>query len=330
MLGLEAIDLCVAASQLSRNHLARVICRAGARFRKPNDGFRPSQTFSLITGNDRVGVELPSDACAGSGDKTVVSGIPVKRQVFPQDPTLRSFLIGLAPRRRQGCLRTGSRKARDSPRTLCWKARFASLKPNRFRPSSIKDLAMTGWDMQCSVLAGLALLCGTGASAQTVIADGLTVPETIYAQTEARFAQAHQQTYGGDDEYSPPPAPLPSSFMFRPVDVNADGQPDWLVDFYRAVTALPHSAVPAVACRSCTFPGPMARMPLASQRKRSASRSANAADRCRWWHSLFTASIATVPAATTAALAWNGHRAPGRSFQWQAKRPRPRSAASTR
>lgn len=92
---------------------------------------------------------------------------------------------------------------------------------------------MTGWDMQCSVLAGLALLCGTGASAQTVIADGLTVPETIYAQTETRFAQAHQQTYGGDDEYSPPPAPLPSSFMFRPVDVNADGQPDWLVDFYR-------------------------------------------------------------------------------------------------
>lgn len=92
---------------------------------------------------------------------------------------------------------------------------------------------MTGWDVRWSVLAGLALLCGTGASAQTVISDGLTVPETIYAQTQARFAQAHQQTYGGDDDYSPPPAPLPSSFMFRPVDVNADGQSDWLVDFYR-------------------------------------------------------------------------------------------------
>lgn len=92
---------------------------------------------------------------------------------------------------------------------------------------------MTRRAVRWALLAGLALLSGTGANAQTVISDGQTVPETIYARTEARFAQVHRETYARGDGASPPPVPLPSSFMFRAIDVNADGKTDWLVDFYR-------------------------------------------------------------------------------------------------
>ena len=92
---------------------------------------------------------------------------------------------------------------------------------------------MTRRAVRWALLTGVALLGGGGANAQTVISDGQAVPETIYARTEARFAQVHLETYGREDGASPPPVPLPSSFMFRAVDVNADGQTDWLVDFYR-------------------------------------------------------------------------------------------------
>lgn len=83
-----------------------------------------------------------------------------------------------------------------------------------------------------ALLTGVALVSAMDAHAQTVAADGQTVPEAIYARTEARFAQAHREIYGRGDNAAPP-VPLPSSFMFRAIDVNADGQTDWLVDFYR-------------------------------------------------------------------------------------------------
>lgn len=92
---------------------------------------------------------------------------------------------------------------------------------------------LTKRKVRWALLAGAALASSAGANAQTVMSDGQVVPEAIYARTEARFAQVHRDTYGRGDSASPPPVPLPSSFMFRAVDINADGQTDWLVDFYR-------------------------------------------------------------------------------------------------
>ncbi len=91
MPGLEAIDLCFAVSQLSRNHLARVICTAGARSGQPNDGYRPSQTFSLNTGNDRVWVGCRLKAEAASGTlQSFLSGKPCgrSRQELPSSACL--------------------------------------------------------------------------------------------------------------------------------------------------------------------------------------------------------------------------------------------------
>lgn len=62
------------------------------------------------------------------------------------------------------------------------------------------------------------------------------VPEPVYAAAKARFATAHAALYAGDD--GAPALPQPPAAMFRKVDINRDGTPDWLIDYERASTVI--------------------------------------------------------------------------------------------
>lgn len=58
------------------------------------------------------------------------------------------------------------------------------------------------------------------------------VPEPVFTAAKARFDAAHASLYKGADD--PPMVPQPPASMFRKVDINLDGTPDWLVDYERA------------------------------------------------------------------------------------------------
>lgn len=58
------------------------------------------------------------------------------------------------------------------------------------------------------------------------------VPEPVSTAAKARFNTAHASLYEGSDD--PPMVPQPPASMFRKVDINRDGTPDWLVDYERA------------------------------------------------------------------------------------------------
>lgn len=73
----------------------------------------------------------------------------------------------------------------------------------------------------------------TGAAAKPA---PVGVPEPVYAATMARFATAHAAVYASDD--NAPALPQPSAAMFRKVDINRDGTPDWLVDYGRASSVI--------------------------------------------------------------------------------------------
>ena len=81
------------------------------------------------------------------------------------------------------------------------------------------------------VMAGSALSMACVAQAKPAPGD---VPEPVYAAAKARFATAHAAIYAGDD--GAPALPQPPAAMFRKVDINRDGVPDWLVDYERAST----------------------------------------------------------------------------------------------